>query len=256
MKIRLIFLMLLLVAFNSHAEDGHNLWLRAKSTGPVSVVCAKTSPTLAIAKEELEQGWQGKKDAKIALTITKDKAIKGDGFKLSENEVQANTELGILYGAYELLRRQQTGQAISSEISNPSYERRVLNHWDNLDGSIERGYAGQSIFWHDEAKGFAVTEKDRTLWKEYARANASIGINGAVLNNVNASQLMLTTECLQKSKAIAEVLRPYGIKTYLSIKFSSPQLIGGLKTSDPLNPEVIQWWNNKNDYPQSILIKK
>ncbi|MEZ7914045.1 alpha-glucuronidase [Macellibacteroides fermentans] len=237
--------MLLLVAFNSHAEDGHNLWLRAKSTGPVSVVCAKTSPTLAIAKEELEQGWQGKKDAKIALTITKDKAIKGDGFKLSENEVQANTELGILYGAYELLRRQQTGQAISSEISNPSYERRVLNHWDNLDGSIERGYAGQSIFWHDEAKGFAVTEKDRTLWKEYARANASIGINGAVLNNVNASQLMLTTECLQKAKAIAEVLRPYGIKTYLSIKFSSPQLIGGLKTSDPLNPEVIQWWNNK-----------
>ena len=196
MRIRLIFFVLLFTALNIHAENGRSLWLRAKSTGTVSVVCAKTSPTLAIAKEELEQGWQGKNGAKIALTITKDKAIKGDGFKLSENEVQANTELGILYGAYELLRRQQTGQAISSEISNPSYERRVLNHWDNLDGSIERGYAGQSIFWHDEAKGFAVTEKDRTLWKEYARANASIGINGAVLNNVNASQLMLTTECL------------------------------------------------------------
>ena len=205
----------------------------------------KTPPTISIAKLELKQGWQGKDGAKVVLTIKKDKAVKGDGFKLSENEVQANTELGILYGVYELLRRQQSGQPVLGEVSNPSYERRVLNHWDNLDGSIERGYAGLSIFWHDEDKGFAVTEKDKSLWKEYARANASIGINGAVLNNVNASQLMLTAECLTKVKAIAEVLRPYGIKTYLSVKFSSPSLIGGLNTSDPLNPEVIKWWNNK-----------
>lgn len=245
MKLSISLFLLLLTALNIHAEDGHSLWLRAKSTGIVNIVCAKSSPTLAIAKQELEQGWQGKDGAKIVLTIKKDKAIKGDGFKLSENEVQANTELGILYGAYELLRRQQSGQPASEEISNPSYERRVLNHWDNLDGSIERGYAGLSIFWHDEDKGFDVTEKDKSLWKEYARANASIGINGAVLNNVNASPLMLTTECLKKVKAIAEVLRPYGIKTYLSIKFSSPALIGGLKTSDPLDPEVIKWWNNK-----------
>jgi alpha-glucuronidase len=245
MRNSIVFFILLLTAFNLHAEDGRNLWLRAKSTGSVSVVCAKSSPTLAIAKQELEQGWQGKDGAKIVLTIKKDKAVKGDGFKLSENEVQANTELGILYGVYELLRRQQSGQPIPVEISNPSYERRVLNHWDNLDGSIERGYAGLSIFWHDEEKGFAVTEKDKSLWKDYARANASLGINGSVLNNVNASQLMLTTECLGKVKAIAEVLRPYGIKTYISIKFSSPALIGGLKTSDPLDPEVIKWWNNK-----------
>ena len=245
MKNSFVFFILILTAFHIHAEDGHNLWLRGKNTGSVNVVCAKTSPTLSIAKQELEQGWQGKDGAKIVLTIKKDKAIKGDGFKLSENEVQANTELGILYGVYELLRLQQSGQAIQQEISNPSYERRVLNHWDNLDGSIERGYAGLSIFWRKGENAYAVTENDKTLWREYARANASIGINGAVLNNVNASQLMLTTECLGRVKAIAEVLRPYGIKTYLSIKFSSPALIGGLKTSDPLNPEVIKWWNNK-----------
>lgn len=242
----LAFFTLLLFAQNIYAEDGHNLWLRAKSTGSVNiVVSAKGSSTLAIAKQELEQSWQGENRAKLALSLKKDKTIKGDGFKLSASEIQANTELGILYGVYELLRRQQTGQAIHPEICNPSYERRVLNHWDNLDGTVERGYAGASIFWHDEEKGYTVTEKDKELWKEYARANASIGINGTVLNNVNASQLMLTIGCLQRVKAIADVLRPYGIKTYLSVKFSSPSLIGGLKTSDPLNPEVIKWWNNK-----------
>ncbi|MDP4208890.1 MAG: alpha-glucuronidase [Bacteroidota bacterium] len=227
------------------AENGHELWLRAKNTGEVTIVCSKESPTLTIAKQELTQGWQGKSGAKIVLNIKKDKAIKGDGFKFTENEIQANTELGILYGVYELLRRQQLKQAVKEEISNPSYELRVLNHWDNMDGTIERGYAGASIFWHDEDKGYAVTDKDKSIWREYARANASIGINGAVLNNVNASQLMLTTECLKKVKAIAEVLRPYGIKTYLSVKFSSPSLIGGLKTADPLDPAVIGWWKNK-----------
>jgi len=245
MKSIIFFFILILAVLNLNAEDGHNLWLRSKSTGSVNIVCAKSSPTLAIAKQEMEQGWQGKEGSKMVLTIKKDKAIKGDGFKLSENEIQANNDFGILYGVYELLRRQQLGQAIQEEICNPSYERRVLNHWDNLDGTVERGYAGHSIFWHDNEKGYVVTEKDRILWKDYARANASIGINGSVLNNVNSSKLMLTPECLQKVKAIADVLRPYGIKTYLSVKFSSPSLIGGLKTSDPLDTEVIKWWSNK-----------
>lgn len=245
MKKTLVFLILISTTFNLHAEDGHLLWLRAKSTGKVTIVCFSKSSTIAIAKQELEQSWQGKNGGKLLLTIKKSKAIKGDGFKISENEIQANTELGILYGAYELLRRQHTGEAIQNEICNSSYERRILNHWDNLDCSVERGYAGKSIFWHDMEKGFIITNKDRTLWKEYARANASIGINGAVLNNVNSSKLMLTTECLEKVKAISEVLRPYGIKTYLSVKFSSPALICGLKTSDPLNPEVIKWWKDK-----------
>jgi len=236
---------LILTALHLHAEDGHNLWLRGKSTGSVNIVCARSSSTLSIAKQELEQGWQGKDEATVVLAIKKDKAIKGDGFKLTTNGIQANTEPGILYGVYELLRRQQTGQSIQEVISNPSYERRILNHWDNPDGSIERGYAGLSIFWRKGENGYAVTENDKILWRKYARANASIGINGAVLNNVNASPLMLTAECLEKVKAIADVLRPYGIKTYLSVKFSSPSLIGGLKTSDPLDPDVINWWKTR-----------
>jgi alpha-glucuronidase len=245
MKKAITYFILLSFVLNIYAENGHNLWLRNKTTGLVDIVCTKNSPTLTIAKQELEKGWQGKSGAKVVLTIKKEKALKGDGFKLSENEVQANTELGILYGVFELLRRQQTGKIIHEEICNPSYGRRILNHWDNLDGTIERGYAGMSIFWHKGGNDFVVTENDKNIWREYARANASIGINGAVLNNVNASHLMLTAACLERVKAIADVLRPYGIKTYLSVKFSSPMLIGGLKTSDPLNPDVINWWKTK-----------
>jgi alpha-glucuronidase len=227
------------------AEDGHNLWLRAKSSTPVNVICSKKSATIDIARQELQQSWLGKAEASVVFTVKPDKTIKGDGFKLTLNGIQANSDLGILYGVYELLRRQQTGENITEETINPSYEHRLLDHWDNLNGTIERGYAGRSIFWRHGTDSLSVTEKDKILWKEYARANASIGINGAVLNNVNASQLMLTTECLERVKAIAEVLRPYGIKTYLSIKFSSPTLIGGLKTDDPLDPEVIKWWKTK-----------
>jgi alpha-glucuronidase len=237
--------MLIFFTLSAKAETGHELWLRKHSHNPVTVICSGNSATLAIARSELEQGWLGKAGVSVVLTIKPDKSIKGDGYMLTTSGVQANTELGILYGVYEVLRRQQTGQSIQMAVSNPSYERRVLNHWDNLDGSVERGYAGHSIFWRSGSDALAVTGKDRTLWTEYARANASIGINGAVLNNVNASPQMLSNEYLIRVKAIAEVLRPYGIKTYLSIKFSSPSLLGGLKTSDPLDPGVIQWWNAK-----------
>ena len=190
-------------------------------------------------------GWlAGRSGASVTFTIKKDKALKEDGFTLSKNVIQANTEIGILYGVYELLRRQQTGETVTDEIENPSYMVRVLNHWDNPDGSVERGYAGNSIFWR-KSDPFTVTETDKKLWKEYARANASIGINGSVLNNVNASPLILTPGYLTRVKAIAEIFRPYGIKVYLSVKFSSPSLIGNLKTSDPLNADVIKWWNDK-----------
>jgi alpha-glucuronidase len=244
MKIILCAIILIQSVF-LQAENGHNLWLRAKSTSPVNVICSKKSATIDIAREELLKGWMGKAEASVVLTVKPDKSIKGDGFKLTLNGVQANNDLGILYGVYELLRRQQTGENIIEETINPSYERRLLDHWDNLNGTIERGYAGHSIFWRHGTDSLSVTEKDRVIWREYARANASIGINGAVLNNVNASQLMLTTEYLERVKAIAEVLRLYGIKTYLSIKFSSPMLIGGLKTADPLDAEVIKWWKTK-----------
>jgi len=237
--------LLMFLAFFLKAEDGHQLWLRAKSTAPIKVECKTRSATLDIAVNELQKGWQGKSGATVTLTVKPDKLIKGDGFRISENEIQANTEAGILYGVFELLRLQQTGQPVRTEINNPSYERRILNHWDNLNGTIERGYAGLSIFWRKGENALTITEADKALWQEYARANASIGINGSVLNNVNASRQILTAEYLTRVKDIAVVLRPFGIKTYLSVNFSSPALIGGLNTSDPLNPEVVKWWNDK-----------
>lgn len=244
-KIITIFSFFVLLSFNLQAEDGHDLWLRGKGTNSVNVICSKKSPTLSIAMQELRQGWQGKTNEKIELVVKSDKAIKGDGFRIGKNRIQANTDIGILYGVYELMRRQQTGENIYEEVCNPSYERRILNHWDNLDGTIERGYAGSSIFWRKGKDSLTVTYTDKQLWQEYARANASIGINGSVLNNVNASPAILTADYLKKTKEIADVLRPYGIRTYLSVNFASPQVIGGLKTSDPLNSEVAQWWKNK-----------
>lgn len=242
-----IFSFIILSVFAIQAEDGHDLWLRGKGTNPVNVICAKKSPTLSIAIKELQQGWQGNTNEKIELVVkSSDKAIRDDGFRIGKNSIQANSDIGILYGVYDLLRRQQTGENIHEEVCNPSYERRILNHWDNnLTGTIERGYAGSSIFWRKGKDSLLVTDADRKLWQEYSRANASVGINGAVLNNVNASPSILTADYLKKTKEIADVLRPYGIRTYLSVNFASPQVIGGLKTSDPLNPEVAQWWKNK-----------
>ncbi|MDI3320589.1 alpha-glucuronidase [Pinibacter soli] len=243
---------LLLATLTLRAQDGHSLWLQHKTPKSVTIICAKKSPTLSIAIQELKEGWQGKADATVTLTIPKNKTIGFDGFKLTENTIEANSDNGILYGVYELLRRQQTQEAITGEVNNPSYEMRILNHWDNPDGSVERGYAGNSIFWRNN-DALVVTEQDKKLWQEYARANASIGINGTVLNNVNASPLILTADYLNRVKAIAEVLRPYGIKVYLSVKFSSPALLAKLKTSDPLNTEVIEWWKAKVKEIYSII---
>jgi alpha-glucuronidase len=226
------------------AQDSHDLWLQDKISLPVTVLSSKKSPTLDIAIRELKQRWQGVPGATIRLTVKNVNAIKGDGFKLTAKAIEANTEKGILYGAYELLRRQQDREPIRDIIENPSYEIRVLDHWDNPDGSVERGYAGNSIFWRKD-NPFVVTDNDKKLWQEYARANASIAINGSVLNNVNASPSILTSGYLQRVKEIADVLRPYGLKTYLSVKFSSPIILGKLKTADPMDPEVIVWWREK-----------
>lgn len=157
--------------------------------------------------------------------------------------IAANTEVGCLYGTYEYLRllRSQSeiqGDTIITQV--PVYDRRILNHWDNLDGTVERGYAGHSIWKWDE-----LPDKVNPRIREYARANASIGINGTVLNNVNASPEILKNVYLQKVKSIADVLRPYGIRVYLAVNFSSPKILGGLSDSDPLNTEVKKWWNDK-----------
>lgn len=243
-KLLTALLTFVLISTGLRAENGHKLWLRAKSTIPVEVKCAKTSPTINIAINELKNGWQGKTSEIVELKIVKDKLLKEDGFRISDKSIQAKTDAGLLYGAFEILRRQQSGESIAEEIVNPSYNLRLLNHWDNLDGSVERGYAGRSIFWRG-IDSLEVTSGDLNLWKEYARANASVGINATVLNNVNASPSVLTTPVLERAKAVADVLRPYGIKTYLAVNFASPEVIGGLETADPFDPAVKAWWKEK-----------
>ena len=163
MKTYLIFLILFISSNIIFAEDGHNLWLRNKNTGNVTVVCSDKSATTAIAVQELNDGWQGQDGATITLKIKKDKTIKTDGFKLSEKAIQANTPAGLLYGVYELLRRQQTGEPIVERIYNPSYQVRTLNHWDNLDGTIERGYSGLSIFWGKDKNLLAFLEQRASI---------------------------------------------------------------------------------------------
>ncbi len=228
----------------NRAQTGHELWLGEEKAAQVTVICAGKSPTLDIAREELQGGWRGEGGASVRLVIRKDKALKKDGFRLDESTIEANTDIGILYGVYDLLRRQRTGESLRAGVCNPSYDVRILDHWDNLNGTVERGYAGGSIFWRKNDP-FTVTEADKKLWREYARANASIGINSSVVDNVNASPLVLTADYLARVKAIADVLRPYGVKAYLAVNFASPMLTGGLKTADPLDPAVVAWWKNK-----------
>ncbi len=228
-----------------HAENGSSLWLRGVKTGNVNIVCKKNSATIEIAKTELQKGWQGSDGATVTFIVAPNKLIKNDGFILNNNTIQANTDQGILYGVFKILSLQQTLSPVGNQIYNPSYQLRLLNHWDNPDGSVERGYAGQSIFWRKGTDSLVTTDNDKNIWAAYARANASIGINGSVINNVNSDQNMLTPQVLKRVKDIADALRPYGIKTYMSVKFSSPALIGGLKTSDPFDKNVINWWNTK-----------
>ncbi|MER2491745.1 alpha-glucuronidase family glycosyl hydrolase [Catenovulum sediminis] len=156
--------------------------------------------------------------------------------------VTANTDIGALYGTFNLLRLVQTQTPLDAvDISSaPKTKVRVLNHWDNPDRHVERGFAGESIWdWHK------LPHYKYQKYTDYARANASIGINGTVLNNVNADPIMLTPAYLEKVKALADLFRPYGLKVYLSIKFNSPATLGGLKNSDPLNPQVAKWWDKK-----------
>jgi alpha-glucuronidase len=200
-----------------------------------------SSPTLEIARQELVSGWTGSKGASVALQLIPQKDLGADGFRLERGCIQASSEQGLLYGVFDLLRRQRTGQPVHGIVSRPAYTLRILNHWDNPDGSVERGYAGRSLFWRGMAD-LAVTPADRTLWREYARANASVGINATVLNNVNASPEVLSPGMLQRAAAVAEELRPYGIRVFLSINFSSPVRLGKLGTSDPLDERVRTWW--------------
>ncbi|MGJ1192443.1 alpha-glucuronidase [Sphingobacterium siyangense] len=230
------------------SEDGSQLWLRfskqEKPVGTIQVIKRKsTDVTLALAKQELECYWEG---GDVILKLDPSRKDLKDGYQISQHENQvyviAGQSVGILYAVYHLLRLQETGAGIprSGLVEIPAYDIRVLNHWDNLDGTIERGYAGHSLWNWEE-----LPNKLSPRYEQYGRANASIGINATVLNNVNASSDLLKTDYLIKVKALADVFRKYGIKVYVSINFSSPQNIGGLPNSDPLNQEVKRWWKSK-----------
>ena len=273
MKKYLIFLFTVLTSLHVSAQsDGSQLWLGKQYANSCQVISQlPDDATAKIAKQELENNWRGKN---VELKI--DKALNlGEGYNLYarpaqqgdniqyEATITASNPIGLLYGAYELIRLQNTdayntgsgnqqnfSKAID-ETEKPQVGLRILNHWDNLDGSIERGYAGKSIFKWEEiklgknGKGGSISKSLHDRLITYARANASLGINGSVLNNVNASPKMMTAEYINKVKVIANILRPYGIRVYLSINFASPMALGYTKTADPLDKKVQQWWQKK-----------
>ncbi len=229
------------LTLNASAEDGHQLWLRMAPVNKAKVTAEKTSATIDIARQELETYYTGSQvTLKLDATMAED-----DGYRISGTSdnvtITARRDAGLLYGSYDLLRSQHPSsishRPSTITESHPAFKLRLLNHWDNLDGSIERGYAGNSIF-----EWFHLNEQ---LISEYARANASIGINGSVLNNVNASPKMLTTQYLKEVRQIADILRPYNIRVYLSINFATPMALKETKTADPLDKSVARWWQKK-----------
>ena len=273
MKKYLILLFTVLTSLHVSAQsDGSQLWLGKQYANSCQVISQlPDDATVKIAKQELENNWRGKN---VELKIDKSLNL-GEGYNIYarpaqqgdniqyEATITASNPIGLLYGAYELIRLQNTdayntgsgnqqnfSKAID-ETEKPQVGLRILNHWDNLDGSIERGYAGKSIFKWEEiklgknGKGGSISKSLHDRLITYARANASLGINGSVLNNVNASPKMMTAEYINKVKIIANILRPYGIRVYLSINFASPMALGYTKTADPLDKKVQQWWKKK-----------
>lgn len=247
----------------AQADDGYRLWLGGVSeqTAPAPVEVRGDSPTLRLAAGELSRGLPAL-PAPVLLARIDDPAVAAlrldttplgaEGYLVRRTTIEgravtlvaATSDIGILYGAFALLRHAHSGGDLTDIdlASKPRTKLRLLNHWDNLDGVVERGYAGQSLWdW------WTLPDFRDPRYADYARANASIGINGTVLNNVNAKATSLTAPYIAKAAALADVFRPYGIKVYLSARFSAPIEIGGLKTADPRDPEVAAWWKAKSD---------
>jgi alpha-glucuronidase len=244
----ILFLVALVYLFPLQAEDGSRLWLpRTENKVEAKVTANKKSAIIDTALKELKNYWQG---GTVTLNIQNSAELRelgNEGFIIKSSKdnqitISSLSDRGILYGTYHLLRLQDT-KAINGEISvseSPKYDIRILNHWDNLDRTVERGYAGYSLWKWNE-----LPDVLSPRYESYARANASVGINATVLNNVNASPQILTSEYLKKVKVLADIFRPYGIKVYLSVNFSSPKVLGGLENSDPVNTEVQKWWKDK-----------
>jgi alpha-glucuronidase len=279
---------MLLAAQAARAEDGYDLWLRyrpveapaAYRAAASELVAPADTPTQRAARDELARGLTGLLGAAPPVVARADRAgalILGtagspqiaalnlplgkagtEGYLIRSvtmagrpaTVIAANTDVGVLHGAFRYLRLIQTRRPVTSlDIAEaPAVKLRVMDHWDNLDRLVERGYAGQSIWdW------WRLPDRVDPRYRDYARAEASLGINGAVLNNVNAKADSLTEPYLKKAAAVAEVLRPYGIKVYLSARFSAPVELGGLKTADPLDPQVRAWWTAKADEIYRII---
>lgn len=269
----------------SYAENGYELWLRYKPVNNASlcesyrlmnrkVIFPGEAESLVAARKELQAGLSGLLNVNFTETealednvllvgtpqsipllqkqsfYTEINELSGEGYLILNSKIEgkkitviaARTDIGVLYGVFHYLRLMQTNQSLDklSIKEEPKLKYRVLNHWDNLNGTIERGYAGYSI-WNWER----LPSYKEQRYTDYARANASIGINGAVLNNVNAQAKSLRTDWLVKASGLADVLRPYGIKVYLTAKFSAPKEIGGLDSANPKDPKVQQWWKDK-----------
>lgn len=243
----LLVLFISATALPSFSEDGSRLWLRYDTVSVRKQIDKGIdSPVMRLAENELSTFWKG---GKVSLQLMADSeyfALGKDGYTINvENGtivLRSMSETGLLYAAYHLLRLQACGEDCSRlDIKEkPLNDIRILNHWDNPDGTIERGYAGRSLWKWDE-----LPAKISPRYAEYARANASIGINGTVLNNVNASPEALSSDNLKKVKTLADIFRPYGIKVYLSVNFATPIKLGGLATADPLNSDVAEWWKQK-----------
>lgn len=269
------------------ADDGYRLWLRyeplpanARPAIP-SIVVFGNSATANATREEIVAGCRGLLGRSVAAAerIERDGAIVvgtpqtspliaglklplatlgKEGFVIrsakldghSVTVIAANADIGALYGAFHFLRLLQTQKPIGNLniTEKPRLQLRMLNHWDNLDGSVERGYAGRSLWNWSE-----LPDRIDPRLRDYARANASIGLNATALNNVNANARSLNTEYLRKAAAIANVFRPYGIRVFLSARFSAPMELGGLKTADPLDAEVAAWWKKKADEIYALI---
>lgn len=273
----------------TRAEDGYDLWLRYRAlTGQplteyrrsvTELVTGQSSPTLDIARSELSRGLGGllAEDIPLSTQPTRDGSVifgtprssaliarlnlslqdaGAEGYRIQSLRVgdhrvtviAANSDIGVLHGAFHFLRLVQTHQPLLDLTSAPRIQHRVLDHWDNLDGSVERGYAGASIWdWHK------LPDYPSPRYTDYARACASLGLNGTVPTNVNASPIGLTTPYLKKYAALADVLRPYGIRLFLTARFSAPIEIGSLKSADPLDPAVRDWWRAKVEEIYSLI---
>lgn len=227
--------------------------LTSQAVSDVTFNKKRLSPTLELAHQELTAPDMLPDITQVRVETRSRPSDGNDSYEITRQDdritITAPTDLGALYGAYHLARLSASGAQIPSHISeSPAFALRILNHWDNLDGTIERGYAGRSLWQWDE-----LPDVVSPRYADYARRNASIGINATVLNNVNASPLILSTPYLHKIKALADTFRPYGIKVFLSVNFASPMALDSLPTADPLDPAVQKWWKHKADEIYSLI---